>query len=79
MRTAFLGKTGVKVSRLSLGTMSFGGDADEAMSASLFHAAREAGVTFFDTADVYSQGRSEEILGNLRLSWRFSGLIQAAA
>lgn len=65
METTFLGKTGVKVSRLSLGTMSFGGDADEETSAALFHAAREAGVTFFDTADVYSQGRSEEILGKL--------------
>lgn len=65
METTFLGKTGVKVSRLSLGTMSFGGDADEETSAALFHAAREAGVTFFDTADVYSQGRSEEILGRL--------------
>lgn len=65
MKTTFLGKTGVRVSRLSLGTMAFGGDADEATSASLFHAAREAGVNFFDTADVYSQGRSEEILGAL--------------
>jgi aryl-alcohol dehydrogenase-like predicted oxidoreductase len=65
MNNAFLGKTGVTVSRLSLGTMSFGGDADEPTSAALFHAAREAGVTFFDTADVYSQGRSEEILGKL--------------
>lgn len=65
METTFLGKTGVKVSRLSLGTMAFGGDADEETSAALFHAAREAGVTFFDTADVYSQGRSEEILGKL--------------
>lgn len=65
MITAFLGKTGVKVSRLALGTMSFGGDADEATSASIFHAARELGVNFFDTADVYTQGRSEEILGKL--------------
>ncbi len=65
MFTTHLGTTGVRVSRLSLGTMSFGGDADEGTSAALFHAAREAGVNFFDTADVYSQGRSEEILGEL--------------
>jgi aryl-alcohol dehydrogenase-like predicted oxidoreductase len=65
MFTAHLGTTGVRVSRLSLGTMSFGGDADEATSGALFHAAREAGVNFFDTADVYGQGRSEEILGAL--------------
>lgn len=65
MRHAALGKTGVAVSRVALGTMSFGGDADEATSALLFARAREAGVNFFDTADVYNQGRSEEILGRL--------------
>ena len=61
----FLGKTGVKVSMLSYGTMSFGGDADEAMSAALFKACREAGVNIFDCADMYALGRSEEILGRL--------------
>lgn len=65
MQTALLGKTGVKVSRLALGTMSFGGEADEATAAAIFHRARELGVNFFDTADVYNQGRSEEILGRL--------------
>jgi aryl-alcohol dehydrogenase-like predicted oxidoreductase len=60
-----LGKTGVKVSRLCLGTMSFGGDADEETSAAMFHRCREAGVNFFDTANVYADGRSEEILGTL--------------
>jgi aryl-alcohol dehydrogenase-like predicted oxidoreductase len=63
MRFRVLGPTGVKVSCLSLGTMSFGGDADEATAGRLFARAREAGVNFFDTADVYNQGRSEEILG----------------
>src|SRR5262249_34923408 len=58
-----LGRTGVKVSRLALGTMSFGGDADEAASASLFARARDVGVNFIDTADVYNHGRSEELLG----------------
>jgi aryl-alcohol dehydrogenase-like predicted oxidoreductase len=65
MRQALLGRTGVKVSCLSLGTMSFGGDADEATAAALFARARDAGVDFIDTADVYNDGRSEEILGRL--------------
>ncbi len=65
MRFRQLGLTGVKVSALSFGTMSFGGDADEATAGRLFARAREAGVNFFDTADVYNGGRSEEILGRL--------------
>jgi aryl-alcohol dehydrogenase-like predicted oxidoreductase len=61
----YLGRTGVKVSRVALGTMSFGGDADEATAAQIWRAARDAGVNFFDCADVYNGGRSEEILGRL--------------
>jgi len=45
--------------------MSFGGDADAAMSAKMFKACRDAGINFFDTADQYNDGRSEEILGDL--------------
>src|SRR5207253_2240291 len=60
-----LGRTGVQVSQLCFGTMSFGGDADEAASAEMFKAVRELGINFFDTADQYSKGRSEEILGRL--------------
>ena len=45
--------------------MSFGGDADEAASAKMFRACREAGINYFDTADQYNKGRSEEILGEL--------------
>ncbi len=60
-----LGKTGVRVSALCYGTMSFGGDADEATSAAMFHRCREAGINFFDCANVYEHGRSEEILGQL--------------
>jgi len=59
----FLGKTGVKVSRVGLGAMSFGGDADEPTAWALYRAAREAGVNLIDTADVYNEGRSEEFLG----------------
>jgi aryl-alcohol dehydrogenase-like predicted oxidoreductase len=60
-----LGRTGVRVSQLCFGTMSFGGDADEAMSARMYRACREAGINFFDSADQYNKGRSEEILGEL--------------
>ena len=65
MKTRVLGRTGVQVSQLCFGTMSFGGDADEAMSAKMYQACREAGINFFDTANNYNGGRSEEILGRL--------------
>ena len=60
-----LGTTGVRVSRVALGAMSFGGDADEHTAWTIFRAAREAGVNFVDTADVYNEGRSEEFLGRM--------------
>jgi aryl-alcohol dehydrogenase-like predicted oxidoreductase len=60
-----LGRTGVQVSELCFGTMSFGGDADEATSAAMYKACRDAGINFFDCADQYNKGRSEEILGAL--------------
>jgi aryl-alcohol dehydrogenase-like predicted oxidoreductase len=65
MEYRLLGRTGVQVSSLCFGTMSFGGDADEATAAAMFHRCREIGINFFDTADGYSGGRSEEILGKL--------------
>jgi aryl-alcohol dehydrogenase-like predicted oxidoreductase len=61
----FLGRTGVRVSKLAFGTMSFGGDADEATSKALFWRCRDAGINLFDCSDVYAKGRSEEILGQL--------------
>jgi aryl-alcohol dehydrogenase-like predicted oxidoreductase len=60
-----LGRTGVRVARVALGTMSFGGDSDEATAAAMWRAARDAGVNLIDTADVYNDGRSEEIVGRL--------------
>ncbi|HVP08607.1 MAG TPA: aldo/keto reductase [Burkholderiales bacterium] len=60
-----LGRTGVQVSELCFGTMSFGGDADEAASAAMYRATRDAGINFYDCADQYSKGKSEEILGRL--------------
>src|SRR3954453_8719929 len=65
MQYSLLGRTGVTVSRLCFGTMSFGGDADEATSGAMFARCLDAGISFFDTANSYSQGRSEEILGRL--------------
>ena len=65
MEHRVLGRTGLRVSRLCLGTMSFGGDADAAESARMYAACREAGINFFDCADQYNKGRSEEILGAL--------------
>jgi aryl-alcohol dehydrogenase-like predicted oxidoreductase len=65
MKYRTLGRTGVQVSQLCYGTMSFGGDADEAASAEMFKAVRDIGVNFLDTADQYSKGKSEEILGKL--------------
>ena len=65
MKAKLLGRTGIQVSQLCFGTMSFGGDADEATSASMYKAVRDAGINFFDTANEYNKGRSEEILGRL--------------
>jgi aryl-alcohol dehydrogenase-like predicted oxidoreductase len=65
MEYRVLGRTGVQVSRLCFGTMSFGGDADADMSGKMYRACREAGINYFDTADQYNKGVSEEILGAL--------------
>ena len=65
MKYRVLGRTGVQVSQLCFGTMSFGGDADAQSSAAMYRACREAGINFFDSADQYNKGRSEEILGEL--------------
>jgi len=65
MEYKLLGTTGVKVSPLCFGVMSFGGDADEPTSAAMFARCRAAGINFFDCANVYAGGRSEEILGRL--------------
>ena len=65
MEYRYLGDTGVQVSELCFGTMTFGGNADEETSAALFHRCIEAGVNFFDCANVYEKGYSEEILGRL--------------
>ncbi|MCL6609481.1 MAG: aldo/keto reductase, partial [Geminicoccaceae bacterium] len=58
-----LGRSGLVVSPLCLGTMMFGGPADEATARRIVARAREAGLNFVDTADIYTEGRSEEITG----------------
>src|SRR5260221_316164 len=65
MNTRPLGRSGVQVSQLCFGTMSFGGDADAQESARMYRAGREAGINFFDSADQYNKGASEVILGEL--------------
>ncbi len=70
MQTTRLGRTGLQVSRLCLGTMTFGLQCDEPTSRAILDAAYGGGITFLDTADVYplggtteTAGRTEEILG----------------
>ncbi|MEU7583618.1 aldo/keto reductase [Streptomyces sp. NPDC041068] len=67
MRYTQLGRTGLKVSRLTLGTMNFGPQTNDADSHTIMDAALGAGVNYFDTANVYGQtvgkGRTEEIIG----------------
>lgn len=70
MRYRKLGRTGLKVSEVCLGTMTFGWTADETAARSIMSAAVEAGINFFDTADIYSRwspnsyaGKTEEIIG----------------
>jgi aryl-alcohol dehydrogenase-like predicted oxidoreductase len=65
MKNRNLGSTGIKVSRLCLGAMMFGawGNPDHEESIRIIHAALDAGINFVDTADMYSSGESEEIVG----------------
>jgi aryl-alcohol dehydrogenase (NADP+) len=68
-----LGRSGLKVSPLCLGTMMFGGATDVPIAQRIIAKAREAGVNFIDTADAYNGGRSEEVTGraisNQRDQW----------
>src|SRR3982074_2880930 len=68
-----LGRSGLKISPICLGTMMFGGATDEATSSRIVAKAREAGINFIDTADAYSNGNSESVVGraisNNRHNW----------
>lgn len=79
MKYKNLGLTGVKVSELCFGTMSFGAEADEKTSAEMFAFCQDKGINIFDCADMYSKGRAEEILGRLIQSCRQEVLITSKA
>jgi len=64
MKYRYVGKTGLRVSELCLGAMTFGREADEATSFEMMDMFAEAGGNFIDTADVYTRGASETIVGN---------------
>jgi aryl-alcohol dehydrogenase-like predicted oxidoreductase len=74
-----LGRTGVEVSPLCLGTMMFGawGETDHDEAVRIIHRALDAGINFVDTADVYSRGESEEIVGKALAGGRRDNVILA--
>jgi aryl-alcohol dehydrogenase-like predicted oxidoreductase len=74
-----LGRTGVKVSPLCLGAMMFGawGNTDHDESVRIIHRALDAGINFIDTADVYSRGESEEIVGKALTGGRRENIVLA--
>lgn len=74
-----LGRTGVHVSQLCFGTMTFGKEADAETSAALYARCRDAGINFFDCADVYVGGESERILGKLIHSHRRDVIVTTKA
>jgi aryl-alcohol dehydrogenase-like predicted oxidoreductase len=79
MTNRTLGRTGVHVSPLCLGAMMFGawGNEDHDESIRIIHAALDAGINFIDTADVYSRGESEEILGKALAGGRRDNVVLA--
>src|ERR671916_2148771 len=74
-----LGGTGVNVSPLCLGAMMFGawGNTDHDDCVRIIHRALDAGINFIDTADVYSAGESEEIVGKALKGGRRDGVVLA--
>ena len=74
-----LGRTGVQVSALCLGAMMFGdwGNKDHDDSIRIINRALDSGINFIDTADVYSNGESEEIVGKAQASGRRDDGVQA--
>src|SRR5882762_6757097 len=67
-----IGATGLKVSELCLGCMTFGRETDESVASKILDRFLDAGGNFLDTANVYAAGKSEEILGNILGSRRSS-------
>jgi len=78
MEYRFLGKSGLKVSALSFGAwVTFGDQHGEDVALETMKAAYDAGVNFFDNAEVYSRGKAETIMGNVikKLGWKRSDLV----
>jgi len=65
MKYRFLGNTGIRVSQLCMGTMTFGREADKSASKGIFNRCLDNGINFFDCANVYGDGVAETILGEL--------------
>jgi len=63
MQYRYLGRSGLRVSEICLGTMMFGGVTDETTSRQIIADARDSGVNFIDTADMYNKGESEQVVG----------------
>jgi aryl-alcohol dehydrogenase-like predicted oxidoreductase len=80
MELRTLGRTGVEVSPLCLGAMMFGawGETDHDKSIRIIHRALDAGINFIDTADVYSRGESEEIVGKALAGGRRDSVVLAS-
>lgn len=78
MEYRFLGRTGMRVSELCLGAMTFGREATEEESCRMMDAFIDAGGNFIDTADVYSQGVSEEVVGRWMKTQRRDSLVIAS-
>lgn len=79
MKNVRMGNTGIKVSSLCLGTMTFGAGADETESSKIYTAARDKGINFFDCANLYAGGNSEKILGRLIKGHREEVVISSKA
>ena len=79
MTHAICSPDGTPISRFAFGTMQWGDGADQAAAQAMFGACRDAGITHFDTAHVYTEGRSEQILGQLAKDARDSLIIATKA
>ena len=74
-----LGRTGLRVSRVCLGAMMFGGATDRRTAGAIVNAARDAGVNFIDTAHGYNKGESERIVGTLLAKDRDDAAVASGA
>ena len=77
-----MGRSGLKISTLSLGSwVTFSNQLDEDLATDCMKVAREAGVNFFDNAEVYARGKSEEVMGQSlrKLGWRRASYASASS